>query len=85
MAGVAARDCGFSLSMQKLSLENYLETNEWCGLVQELCEGGELEKSLGKSHYSERTVRSIDLFHRLLKYSSEQEVVIHIDQAWSTH
>ena len=43
--------------MQKLSLENYLETNEWCGLVQELCEGGELEKSLGKSHYSERTVR----------------------------
>lgn len=26
-------------------------------VLQELCEGGELEKTLGKSHYSERTVR----------------------------
>ena len=28
-------------------------------VFQELCEGGELEKTLGKSHYSERTVRAL--------------------------
>ena len=46
--------------------------NAWCGAVQELCEGGELEKSLGKSHYSERTVRYLEIFLCFLLFRCRQ-------------
>jgi calcium-dependent protein kinase len=38
-------------------LEEVFESESHVHIVQELCLGGELEHSIGKSHYSERTVR----------------------------
>jgi calcium-dependent protein kinase len=38
-------------------LEEVFESDSHVHIVQELCLGGELEHSIGKSHYSERTVR----------------------------
>jgi serine/threonine protein kinase len=37
-------------------LEDVFESDTHVHIVQELCEGGELQHSIGKSHYSERTV-----------------------------
>lgn len=37
-------------------LEEVFESDTHVHIVQELCQGGELEHSIGKSHYSERTV-----------------------------
>jgi calcium-dependent protein kinase len=38
-------------------LEEVFETDTHVHIVQELCKGGELEHSIGRTHYSERTVR----------------------------
>lgn len=38
-------------------LEEVFEDNTHVHIVQELCLGGELEHSIGRTHYSERTVR----------------------------
>lgn len=39
-------------------LEDVFESDTHVHIVEELCLGGELEHSIGKSHYSERTVAS---------------------------